>query len=156
MPCPPSPEAEIPGLDDQLCFATYSAGLAFNRVYRHQLDRLGLTFPQYLVMLALWDRDGVTIGQLGEKLFLETNTLTPMLKRLESMGLLSRQRDSADERRVLISLTDKGRDMHSGVGEIMRCVAEAAGFPRDKLTSLTRDMQLLRQHLNDYAAKASR
>ncbi|SMO76232.1 MarR family winged helix-turn-helix transcriptional regulator [Paracoccus laeviglucosivorans] len=139
------------GLDTQLCFATYAAGLAFNRVYRHQLEPLGLTFPQYITMVSLWTKDGVTTGTLGEEVALETNTLTPMLKRMEAMGLLERRRDTADERRVLVYLTKAGRSLQPKADEIMRCVAEAAGFPMEELMRLTTQMQRLRQNLMDYA-----
>lgn len=146
-------DAPARGLNTQLCFATYAAGLAFNRVYRHQLEPLGLTFPQYVTMVALWTKDGITTGALGDQVALETNTLTPMLKRMESMGLLLRRRDTEDERRVLVFLTDEGRAMQEKAGEIMRCVAEAAGFPFEELMRMTDQLQRLRQNLMDYADK---
>jgi len=96
-------------LDDFLCFAVYSAGHAFNRLYRPLLDRLGLTYPQYLAMVALWEADGRTVGELGVRLGLESNTLTPLLKRLQAMELITRERDTRDERVVRLRLTDKGR-----------------------------------------------
>jgi DNA-binding MarR family transcriptional regulator len=99
-------------LDDQLCFAVYSASHAFNRLYKPLLERLGLTYPQYLAMIVLWEADDITVGALGERLALESNTLTPLLKRLEAMGLITRGRDPKDERQVRIRLTDKGRALH--------------------------------------------
>src|ERR1700758_4597195 len=96
-------------LDNQICFAVYSAAHAVNRVYKPLLDRLGLTYPQYLVMLALWESDGVPVKEIGERLFLDSGTLTPLLKRLEAAGLLKRNRSSADERQVLIALTPQGQ-----------------------------------------------
>ena len=96
-------------LGDFLCFAIYSANLAFGRAYRKGLEDLGLTYPQWIAIVALWEQDGQTVSELGEKMFLESNTLTPILKKLESMGYLRRQRDPADERQVRISLTDDGR-----------------------------------------------
>ncbi|MCW5689006.1 MAG: MarR family transcriptional regulator, partial [Pseudolabrys sp.] len=93
---------------DLLCFAIYSAGHAFNRVYKPLLDKLGLTYPQYLVMVALWAENDQTVGQIGDTLFLESSTLTPLLKRLEGLGLLTRRRDPEDERQVRLCLTDKG------------------------------------------------
>src|ERR1700757_1998535 len=92
-------------LDSQICFAVYSAAHAFNRVYKPLLDRLGLTYPQYLVMLVLWERDDVAVKEIGERLFLDSGTLTPLLKRLEAAHLIRRTRSSEDERQVLIALT---------------------------------------------------
>src|SRR5947208_16623306 len=91
-------------LDNQLCFALYSASLAMTKFYKPLLDPLGLTYPQYLVMLVLWEGDGVTVSQLGERLSLDSGTLTPLLKRLQAQRLLQRLRDAADERRVLLQL----------------------------------------------------
>src|SRR5215475_5783118 len=96
-------------LDNQICFAVYSAAHAFNRVYKPLLDRLGLTYPQYLVMLVLWERDGVPLKEIGERLFLDSGTLTPLLKRLEVAGLVKRSRSSEDERQVKITLTAQGQ-----------------------------------------------
>lgn len=128
-------------LDDFLCFAVYSANHAFNRVYKPILDRLSLTYPQYLAMVTLWDADGVTVGQIGERLMLETNTLTPLLKRLESAGLVRRVRDMSDERQVRIHLTEKGRGLREQAecipGKIADCLArdrEAIGALTDELT----------------------
>jgi MarR family transcriptional regulator, organic hydroperoxide resistance regulator len=95
-------------LDNQICFAVYSAAHAFNRVYKPLLDRLGLTYPQYLVMLVLWERDDVPVKDIGEKLFLDSGTLTPLLKRLEAAHLVKRTRSREDERQVLIALTPQG------------------------------------------------
>src|SRR6187200_246404 len=92
-------------LDNQLCFALYSSSLAMTKLYKPLLDPLGLTYPQYLVMLVLWEGDGVTVSELGQRLMLDSGTLTPLLKRLESAGVLQRLRDVADERRVLVRLT---------------------------------------------------
>jgi MarR family transcriptional regulator, organic hydroperoxide resistance regulator len=108
------------GLDDQLCFAVYSAGIAINRAYRPLLDELGITYPQYLVLLALWEQDGQTIGAIAERLALESSTITPLVKRLEAAGLLSRERNPADERQVFVRLTDAGRAMQ----ERSTCLAE--------------------------------
>jgi MarR family transcriptional regulator, organic hydroperoxide resistance regulator len=100
---------EAANLDDILCFALYSANLAVNRVYKPLLDKLGLTYPQFLVLVALYKQDDQTVGDLGSQLFLDSSTLTPMLKRMESAGYLTRQRDSLDERQVRIRLTRRGR-----------------------------------------------
>ena len=98
-----------PRLADFLCFAIYSANLAYGRAYKPILDELGLTYTQYIAIVALWEQDNQTVGGLGAQLFLESNTLTPILKKLETMGYLRRQRDPTDERQVIISLTDAGR-----------------------------------------------
>jgi DNA-binding MarR family transcriptional regulator len=106
-----SPQANGEGqkLANYLCFAIYSANLAFGRAYKPVLDKLGLTYTQYIAMVALSEEDNQTVGALGEKMFLESNTLTPILKKLESIGYIRRQRDSADERQVRVSLTPAGR-----------------------------------------------
>jgi DNA-binding MarR family transcriptional regulator len=141
------PAAPIPDLDDFLCFAVHSTGFAFNRIYRKPLARLGLTYPQYLVMTALWGQNGVAVGALGEKLALDTSTLTPLLKRLEGMGLVVRRRAEEDERRVIVTLTEKGSAMRAEVGEIMRCVFEAADLTPEAFVKLTRDIRALRRNL---------
>ena len=105
----PTTKATAPRLADFLCFAVYSANLAFGRAYKPILDELGLTYPQYIAIVALWEEEDQTVSQLGGKLFLESNTLTPLLKKLESMGYLTRQRDPRDERQVRVNLTDAGR-----------------------------------------------
>lgn len=96
-------------LDNQLCFALYSANLALNKLYRQLLAPLNLTYPQYLVMLVLWEQDDITVSDIGERLFLDSATLTPLLKRLESAGLILRQRSRQDERQVAVTLSDAGR-----------------------------------------------
>src|ERR1700721_1934026 len=111
-----APPAALP-LSDYLCFAVYSANLAFGKAYKPILDELGLTYTQYITIVALWEEDHQTVSGLGEKLFLESNTLTPILKKLEGMGYVTRQRDSADERQVFVSLTDSGRRLREkGLG----------------------------------------
>src|SRR6267143_6393446 len=104
------PATDLPLLlGNQLCFAIYSTAHAFNRVYKPLLKRLGLTYPQYLVMLVLWERDGLPVRDIGERLFLDSGTLTPLLKRLETAGLVRRTRSTDDERQVLIDLTPQGQ-----------------------------------------------
>src|SRR3954464_9290117 len=100
-------------LDDQLCFSIYAAGHAFNRFYKPLLEPLGLTYPQYLVLLTLWEQDGLPLKAIGERLALDSGTLTPLLKRMEEAGLLTRVRDTTDERQVLVSLTPKGRRLRA-------------------------------------------
>ena len=149
LPAPPPAR-----LDSLLCFAVYSAGLAFNRVYRRPLQRLGLTYPQYLVMMALWEQDLLLVGQLGERLGLESSTLTPLLKRLETMGLVTRRRSDADERRVIVGLTPKGRALRGEVGEVMRCIAEAVDMSPERAAQLTQDIGRLRDGLQHAAIAA--
>jgi DNA-binding MarR family transcriptional regulator len=109
VPRSPQAESKGPKLSNFLCFAIYSANLAFGRAYKPILEPLGLTYTQYIAMVALSEEDDQTVGVLGEKMFLESNTLTPILKKLESMGFIRRQRDPADERQVRVSLTPAGR-----------------------------------------------
>jgi DNA-binding MarR family transcriptional regulator len=114
-------------LDNQLCFAIYSASHAFTRAYRPFLEPLGLTYPQYLVLLVLWDRDGLRVKEIGARLFLDSGTLTPLLKRLETLGYVRRLRDPRDERQVAVTLTAAGRSLE----------AKAASIP-DELDCMTR------------------
>jgi MarR family transcriptional regulator, organic hydroperoxide resistance regulator len=150
LPPPPS----IPDLDSLLCFAVHSTGFAFNRIYRRPLQRLGLTYPQYLVMVALWSQDSVTVGQLGGRLALDTNTLTPLLKRLEALDLLTRRRSAVDERRVVIALTEKGRDLQRDAADVTRCIVESAGLPLAEIARLTREIRALRANLERAAEEA--
>lgn len=143
----PAPAGTTLALDAQLCFALYSTSLETTKRYRPMLDTLGLTYPQYLVMLALWERDGLTVSELGERLFLDSGTLTPLLKRLEAAGLLSRLRDAADERRVLIRLTADGRKLKARAQRIPGCVLQAAQCDVAEAMALTRQVQALRNRL---------
>lgn len=133
--------------EDLLCFAVYSAGHAFNRVYKPLLDELGLTYPQYLVMLSLWGKDDQTVGELGETLFLESSTLTPLLKRLEAIGLLDRSRDPSDERQVRVRLTNSGRALQKKARGIPRYILEASGLSLVDLRKLLREIKAVRQSL---------
>lgn len=149
MPNTPLSAEQALALDNQLCFALYSSSLAMTKLYKPLLGTLGLTYPQYLVMLSLWERDGVTVSELGERLFLDSGTLTPLLKRLESAGLLTRQRDSADERRVVIRLNPAGRQMKARAKKIPECVMQAVQCNLDEVLALTRQLQSLRRRLTD-------
>lgn len=112
-------------LKQQFCFAIYSLNSAMGRLYRPVLAEFGLTYPQYLVLLALWERDGQTVGELGKVLVLETNTLTPLLKRMEVAGLVQRRRSVQDERRVAVTLTEKGKCLEDRAHDIGLCVTRA-------------------------------
>ena len=135
-------------LDNQLCFALYSASLAMTKLYKPLLDELGLTYPQYLALLVLWERDGVTVSELGERLSLDSGTLTPLLKRMEVAGLVSRLRDTADERRVLIRLTSAGRHLKARAVGIPGCVLQASQCDVTEALALTRQVQALRDRLS--------
>jgi DNA-binding MarR family transcriptional regulator len=134
-------------LDHQLCFAVYSTSLAMTRLYKPLLAKLGLTYPQYLVMLALWERDGAMVSELGERLSLDSGTLTPLLKRLEAGGLVTRLRDAADERRVRITLTAAGRKLRTRATSVPDCMLAASQCSIDELAALTGQLQALRDRL---------
>ena len=134
-------------LDNQVCFALYSTSLAMTKIYKPLLAPLGLTYPQYLAMLVLWEQDGIMVSELGERLYLDSGTLTPLLKRLEAMGLIARLRDVADERRVHVTLTTAGRKLKAKAAVIPACVVSAAGCSPSDLELLTRQVQALRLKL---------
>jgi len=134
-----------PKLADFLCFAIYSTNLAYGRAYKPILDELGLTYTQYIAIVALWEQDGQTVSGLGEKLFLESNTLTPILKKLETMGYLRRQRDPTDERQVLVSLTDSGRGLREKLGA--RNLVKASGLSPEEFPKLQKAVVTLRNNL---------
>ena len=134
-------------LDNQLCFALYSTSLAMTKLYQPLLKALGLTYPQYLVMLVLWESDGISVSELGERLFLDSGTLTPLLKRLQHAGLLQRQRSAADERRVQLVLSSAGQALREQAKLVPQCVLEAVDCPLPELIDLTRQMQQLRTKL---------
>ncbi|MDB5454825.1 MAG: marR family protein [Caulobacter sp.] len=134
-----------PKLADFLCFAIYSANLAYGRAYKPILEQLGLTYTQYIAIVALWEEDNQTVSGLGEKLFLESNTLTPILKKLEVMGYLHRQRDPTDERQVLVSLTEAGRRLREK-GLTMNLV-EASGLSPEDFPKMQKGVVTLRDNL---------
>jgi len=147
MSKPRKPAPSWLSLDLQLCFALYSASLAMTKLYKPLLEPLGLTYPQYLVMLVLWETDGLTVSQVGERLALDSGTLTPLLKRLEKAGLIQRLRDAADERRVLLQLTPAGRQLRSRAAEVPPAIAQAAGCGLDELASMTARLRQLRARI---------
>lgn len=133
---------------DMLCFSLYAAMHAMQAAYRPLLEPLGLTYPQYLVMSALWGQDGLSVGQIGQALHLDSNTLTPLIKRLQGAGLITRTRSTADERQVLVTLTDAGRAMAQRAADIPACVLKAsdltpmqADILRDRLTDLQKSLR---------------
>lgn len=130
-------------LENQLCFALYAASRAMTTMYRPKLDALGITYPQYLVLLALWQRDGRTVGDLCSALDLDSGTLSPLLKRLESAGFVQRRRSAADERRVEISLTDRGRELRSAACHIPEQSAEITGMSLAELSELRETLHRL-------------
>jgi DNA-binding MarR family transcriptional regulator len=140
-------------LGEFLCFAVYSASHAFNRVYQPLLKELELTYPQFIAMVVLWGHDDQTVGELGEKLFLQSNTLTPMLKRLEALGYIKRSRDSADERQVRIHLTEAGRKLHLQASDIVRSVRDATGLQDKAMRDLVTDVDALRRKLESRHAR---
>lgn len=146
-------------LDNQLCFALYSSSLTMTKLYKPVLEKLSLTYPQYLVMLSLWERDGLTVSELGERLFLDSGTLTPLLKRMEASGLLQRERAREDERRVIVSLTPAGRRMKSSAHVVPEEILCATQCSLDEVIELTQRLQKLRsslaQHLEPKLAAKS-
>jgi DNA-binding MarR family transcriptional regulator len=143
----PAPD-DLLKLDHQLCFALYSASLAMTKLYKPLLDELGLTYPQYIAMLALWEEDGMTVSALGERLHLDSGTLTPLLKRLEGAELVARLRDVDDERRVRIRLTPAGRKLRSKASRIPACVLDATQCSIPEILSLTQAVRALRDRLS--------
>jgi DNA-binding MarR family transcriptional regulator len=135
-------------LGNQLCFAIYSTAHAFNRVYKPLLDRLGLTYPQYLVMLVLWECDGLSVKDIGARLFLDSGTLTPLLKRLEVADLIKRTRSTEDERQVLIALTSKGQALREKARAVPQAILAASDCSVGELSAMKNDLVALRDRLN--------
>ena len=135
-------------LENQLCFALYSTSLAMTKLYKPLLAKLGLTYPQYVAMLVLWEQDGLMVSEIGERLFLDYGTLTPLLKRLEAGGLVTRVRDAGDERRVHIKLTAQGRALKAKAKPIPGCIAAQAQCDIPELLALNQQLKTLRQRLS--------
>ncbi len=140
-------ERSTPRLEDQLCFSLYLAGHAFNRVYRAVLAELGLTYPQYLAMLVLWEADGLTVKAMGERLVLDSGTLTPLLKRLESAGLIERRRSRVDERQVELFLTEEGDRLRDKGRCVPEAMGRAIGSALDPQGRLPDQLKMLREAL---------
>ena len=139
-------------LDDQLCFSLYGASMAINRAYKPLLDALEITYPQYLVLSALWEVDGQSVGSIAERLGLDSSNVTPLVKRMEAAGLLSRERNPADERQVVVSLTDQGHDMQARSACLGQTLFASAGLGVDKLVQLNKDVQAFRDSVARFVA----
>ncbi len=150
---PPAPAGQT-SLGDFLCFATYSANLAFGRAYKPMLDELGITYTQWITIVALWEEDDITVSTLGEKLFLESNTLTPLLKKLEASGYITRQRDPADERQVRVCLTPAGRALREKGGQ--RSLVKAVGLSSDEFAEVRTSIARVRDNLLKHVAEPAR
>jgi DNA-binding MarR family transcriptional regulator len=148
-----TPERPPSRLGSMLCFTVYSTAHAFNRAYKPLLDALGLTYPQYLAMFALWERDNLSVKELGELLHLDSGTLTPLLKRLEAMGLVQRARDPADERSVRIKLTPVGCDMRRKEQAVHEGLINACGHTSEELKVLTEQLIRVRDGLDAAAER---
>jgi DNA-binding MarR family transcriptional regulator len=135
-------------LGNQICFAVYSTAHAFNRVYKPLLDKLGLTYPQYLVMMVLWERDGVPLKDIGEKLFLDSGTLTPLLKRMEAADLVKRTRSTEDERQVLIALTPQGHALREKARAVPEGILASSACSVGELFAIKNELVALRDKLN--------
>jgi DNA-binding MarR family transcriptional regulator len=140
-------------LGDFLCFAMYATNHAFNRVYQPMLRDLDLTYPQFIAMILLWARDGQTVGELGQQLYLQSNTLTPMLKRLEILGYIKRVRDRDDERQVRITLTEAGRKLQARASDIVRSVRTATSLQDKPAKELLEKIDTLRKALDQHTAR---
>jgi DNA-binding MarR family transcriptional regulator len=136
-------------LDNQLCFALYSTSLMMTKTYKPLLQALGLTYPQYLAMLVLWENEGITVSEISARMLTDPGSLTPLLKRLESEGLLQRQRSSQDERVVQLYLTDAGRALHEQAKALPACILKASALNMEQLGKLRDDLIELRGHLQD-------
>jgi DNA-binding MarR family transcriptional regulator len=144
----PSPELDLLTLDKQFCFSLYSASLAMTKTYKPLLEKIGLTYPQYLVMLVLWQQDGILVKDIGELLFLDSGTLTPLLKRMEAAQLVQRTRDAQDERQVRITLTPEGRELKQAAKSIPISVMCASGQSAEVLMQLRGQLTQIRDDLS--------
>jgi len=150
-----SPLIEAQRLDRQLCFALYSTSLAMTKLYKPLLAPLGATYPQYLALLVLWETDSIGVNELGARLFLDSGTLTPLLKRMQAQGWIERERDQADERRVIVSLTPAGRALRRKAAQVPLALAQATGCGLDELVELTTRLQSLRERVLAHAESAN-
>jgi DNA-binding MarR family transcriptional regulator len=142
----------IPALDELLCFSLYSASMAINRTYKPLLDKLGITYPQYLVLNVLWEEDGQTVGSIAQRLSLESSTVTPLIKRLEAASFVTRTRRPDDERRVLVALTKRGRELREKSACLGEALLAASTMQPKELIALTAEVQRLRDALTRVGA----
>ena len=140
---------ELLALDNQLCFALYSSSLAMTKAYQPLLKPLGITYPQYLVFLVLWEKDGLTVSEIGDKLFLDSGTLTPLLKKLEGAGFIVRQRSESDERQVIISLTTAGKQLKKKAAVIPEELLCAVDCSLAEIKTLVKELKTLRKSLSN-------
>lgn len=145
----PLPPCDALLLNNQLCFALHSTSLMMTKAYKPLLQALGLTYPQYLAMLVLWEGDGITVSELSARLLTDPGSVTPLLKRLEGEGLLQRQRSSQDERVVQLFLTDQGRALHQQAQAIPACILEKSGLSLERLGELRESLIAVRQQLQE-------
>ena len=139
--------------EELICFTIYSAGHAFSRAYAPLLKKLKLTYPQYITLTVLWENDDLSVGELCERLRLETNTLTPLLKRLESLGHIERKRGKIDERQVFVSLTQSGLSLQKHAADITKCIIDSTGFDIENLKSLVKTVATLRDNVTSSGSK---
>ncbi len=139
---------ELLKLDNQLCFALYSSSRGVTRLYRPLLSEFGITYPQYLAMLVLWEKEPLTVKELGERLFLDSGTLTPLLKRMEKQGLLKRERSQGDERQVLINLTEEGRKLKDKALAIPLKIADQVNISQSEFISLLTSLKKLMKKID--------
>ena len=146
----PKDACESLKLDNQLCFALYSTSLQMTKVYKPLLQQLGLTYPQYIAMLVLWEQDGITVGEISARMLTDPGSLTPLLKRLEGEGLITRKRSASDERVVELRLTDKGRELRQQAESIPACILAASSLSLEELGRLKNELVELRGSLQGW------
>lgn len=147
MPHSSTPKKLPTSSEELICYTIYSASHAFNRSYTPMLKKIGLTYPQYIALTVLWEKDNVSVGTLCERLRLESSTLTPLLKRLETMGHIARNRGTKDEREVYVTLTKSGKSLRKHAGDITKCIINATGYDLETLDSLVKTIAKLRDNL---------
>lgn len=142
-----NPLHQVPRLDGQLCFALYSTSLAMNKLYRKLLRKLGITYSQYLVLMVLWEEDEQTVSALGDRLYLDSATLTPLLKRMEQAELLTRTRSASDERQVIVALTEQGSKLREEAAKLPEQILGATTCSLDQVTGMKKQLDALRDNL---------
>jgi DNA-binding MarR family transcriptional regulator len=146
------PSGYVPTLDDQLCFSLYGASMAINRAYKPLLDALEITYPQYLVLSTLWEADALSIGAIADRLGLDSSNVTPLVKRMEAAGLVSRERNPADERQVVVSLKAPGREMQARSACLGQTLFASASMSIERLIHLNKEVQAFRDSVSRFVA----